>query len=269
VRVLTLDPWGHKLSQTGVAQVEWSPYGRAIAVGYQRQGLSVWSPSDCRLMCSLRQPCGGDRSALGGMNLMGMSSLGRRSTLDSDTASSFFTSVLGVPAGANAEGSSEDAPHRPLEAPVACLFWGVLGYQLLIAELGCQHLVELQFARSLSHHHRVAHAGVMPDTAGGNHGEELHVMQAHDRLLVIAEELSAVSASSFPIPVVISSEANHHIPSSSQFQGSPAGSGMPNQQQGPDLTVSHIPVPLSYIGPNWSLLHTSISSNGLHIAVAA
>jgi hypothetical protein len=49
--------------------------------------------------------------------------------------------------------------------------------QLLIAELGCQHLVELQFARSLSHHHRVAHAGVMPDTAGGNHGEELHVMQ--------------------------------------------------------------------------------------------
>jgi hypothetical protein len=61
---------------------------------------------------------------------MGMSSLGRRSTLDSDTASSFFTSVLGVPAGANAEGSSEDAPHRPLEAPVACLFWGVLGYQV-------------------------------------------------------------------------------------------------------------------------------------------
>ncbi|GAX78137.1 hypothetical protein CEUSTIGMA_g5579.t1 [Chlamydomonas eustigma] len=268
VRVLTLDPWGHKLSQTGgVAQVEWSPDGRAIAVGYQRHGLSVWSPSGCRLMCSLRQPRGGDKSALGGMNLMSMPSLGRRSTLDSDTASFFASAPAGI-SSTSVEGS-EDALHRHLEVPVSCLSWGVLGYQLLIAESGRQHLVELHFARSLSHHHRVAHAGVMTDT-GEMPGEELHVMQAHDRLLVIAEGLNAVSASSFATPMATPSSDStaHHIPSSSQYQGSPAGSGMPNQQQGADLTVSHIPVPLSYIGPNWPLLHTSVSTNGLHIAVA-
>ena len=49
--------------------------------------------------------------------------------------------------------------------------------QLLVAESGQrQHLVELQFARSLTHHHRVSssHAGA---AAEGGPGEELHVMQ--------------------------------------------------------------------------------------------
>ena len=32
-------------------QLEWSPDSRVLAVGYQRQGLTVWSPSGCRLMC--------------------------------------------------------------------------------------------------------------------------------------------------------------------------------------------------------------------------
>ena len=49
--------------------------------------------------------------------------------------------------------------------------------QLLVAESGQrQHLVELQFARSLTHHHRVSssHAGA---AAEGGPGAELHVMQ--------------------------------------------------------------------------------------------
>ena len=53
--------------------------------------------------------------------------------------------------------------------------------QLLVAESGQrQHLVELQFARSLTHHHRVSssHAGA---AAEGGPGEELHVMQVNGR----------------------------------------------------------------------------------------
>eukprot|EP00955_Chlamydomonas_euryale_P088382 364373-Chlamydomonas_euryale.AAC.1 len=50
VRVLSLEPWGHRLEQTGgVAAVEWAPDGRALAVGHARRGITVWSPSGCRL----------------------------------------------------------------------------------------------------------------------------------------------------------------------------------------------------------------------------
>ena len=36
-------------------QLEWTPDCRALAVGYYTRGLVVWSPSGCRLMCTLRQ----------------------------------------------------------------------------------------------------------------------------------------------------------------------------------------------------------------------
>ncbi len=82
------------------------------------------------------------------------------------------------------------------------------------------HLVELQFAQSLPSNHRVSHAAAMtagptlgPWSAGAaadggepgasagwqqlqqQFGEELHVLQAHDRLLVIAESLQAAGSS--------------------------------------------------------------------------
>ena len=56
--------------------------------------------------------------------------------------------------------------------------------QLVVAEAGKQSLVELHFARSLPHHHRVSHAGL----AEGGAAEELHVMQVerHFRSIVVA-----------------------------------------------------------------------------------
>ena len=45
--------------------------------------------------------------------------------------------------------------------------------QLVVAEADQKRLIELQFARSLPHHHRVSHAGLV----GGGNAEELHVMQ--------------------------------------------------------------------------------------------
>lgn len=88
------------------------------------------------------------------------------------------------------------------------------------------YLVELQFARSLPNNHRVSHAaaasssgllaaaptkqlpgsgtvngsGHLPGSSGWQQlqqqfGEELHVLQAHDRLLVISEALQATSSS--------------------------------------------------------------------------
>lgn len=56
LRVLSLTDWGWSSTITGAAAVmQWSPDGRVLAVGYGRRGMAVWTPSGCRLMCSLRQ----------------------------------------------------------------------------------------------------------------------------------------------------------------------------------------------------------------------
>lgn len=57
VRSLDLLDWGHSVKQTGaVAALSWAPDSRALAVGFSRQGLVVWTPSGCRCaavcMCS-------------------------------------------------------------------------------------------------------------------------------------------------------------------------------------------------------------------------
>ncbi len=55
-RLLSLADWGYRSSVVGPAQVlQWAPDGRVLAVGYGRRGMAVWTPSGCRLMCTLRQ----------------------------------------------------------------------------------------------------------------------------------------------------------------------------------------------------------------------
>ena len=54
-RVLSLSDWGYSSAVVGAASVlQWSPDGRVLAVGYAQRGMAVWTPSGCRLMCSLR-----------------------------------------------------------------------------------------------------------------------------------------------------------------------------------------------------------------------
>jgi hypothetical protein len=55
-RLLSLADWGYRSAVVGPAAVlQWSPDGRVLAVGYGERGMAVWTPSGCRLMCSLRQ----------------------------------------------------------------------------------------------------------------------------------------------------------------------------------------------------------------------
>jgi len=44
----------------------WAPDNRALAVGWRRSGLGLWSPSGCRLVCSLRQAGAAARAARAG-----------------------------------------------------------------------------------------------------------------------------------------------------------------------------------------------------------
>ncbi len=107
--------------------MEWSPDGRALAVGYGRQGMAVWSASGCRLMCTLRQSSG----------------------LGTTTGATRTASLIGGPAAGGAGGAGGAGPNgvgaamvaqalgeldaldmgRPLEGGAAALAWGHLGYQ--------------------------------------------------------------------------------------------------------------------------------------------
>ncbi|KAF5828401.1 hypothetical protein DUNSADRAFT_17671 [Dunaliella salina] len=285
VRVLSLESWGHRRYETGgISKVQWSPDSRAIAVGYQTQGLVVWSPSGCRLLCTLRQVpntfgrdsarrtnSGGAAGAGGGGGVMGpRASSGSVVGGDEGTNSSQPSPRAGL--AAHRRFSREQAPPpQPalLEAGVAALAWGLMGYTLLVAHTGCGwQLVELQFAHSLPNHHRVAHAGVGTQglTAGAHQPqlhrqageEELHVLQAHDRLLIVAEAIQASNSMGSG-----AGHSHHESRTVTAHEGPDARTHL-----GSDLLTSHMMLPQQYIASNWPVVHVAVSSSGIDMAVA-
>ncbi|GIL70747.1 hypothetical protein Vretifemale_1461 [Volvox reticuliferus] len=241
VRTLSLDNWGHKPQQTGpVAQVEWSPDGRALAVGYAGQGVVVWSPSGCRLMCSLRQPP---------PSLSTYPSAASRGLISHQNSLASQGPGWGYQRAASSSVGTQ--PQVPLDGAVSALCWGPMGYQLEMAEVGGGAamagagggLTEVTFAHSLSGNHRVARGGIGTSLAD----EEVHVLLAHDRLLLIRE---AGEAAMGVMPWAAGDVAE------------------PTVSQMGDLTVSHLPVPHSYVSANWPLQRSAISASGTDIAVA-
>ncbi|PKA65731.1 hypothetical protein AXF42_Ash013146 [Apostasia shenzhenica] len=56
IRTVSLYDWGYSMEDTGsVTCIAWTPDNYAFAVGWKFRGLTVWSVSGCRLMCTIRQ----------------------------------------------------------------------------------------------------------------------------------------------------------------------------------------------------------------------
>ena len=173
LRTLNLDYWGHKPSVTGgVSALTWAPDGRALAVGYSRQGLVVWSPSGCRFLCTIRQTAADTPQAR----------VARGSTPLQNPG--LGGGLLETQGSGRVEGPSASSL---LEGSVQGLAWGPEGYQLLVAERGViatgggSCLVELCLAKALPSHHRVAH--FTPAEVGqgvAQLGDELHVLQVSE-----------------------------------------------------------------------------------------
>lgn len=159
VRTLHLGDWGYTPGQVGgISALAWAPDCRALAVGYARQGFVVWSPSGCRLLCTMRQPIPGGTPRISAQT-SGVST--------------------GLNAGENEPAATPKFSMSLLEGGVQALAWGPLGYQLLVAEVNVASrelgLVECSLAKSLPSHHRVAHMG--QGGAAPHLGDELHVLQ--------------------------------------------------------------------------------------------
>lgn len=56
LRSVSLYDWGYSVEDTGpVSCITWTPDNAAFAVGWKLRGLTLWSVSGCRLMCTIRQ----------------------------------------------------------------------------------------------------------------------------------------------------------------------------------------------------------------------
>ncbi|KAF8071370.1 R06F6.8 [Scenedesmus sp. PABB004] len=251
VRTLELGDWGHTPAQTGgVAALSWAPDCRALAVGFGRQGLVVWTPSGCRLLCTLRQPAPETPRV--------------RAPSEASGAAAPWPATNGAGEEQQRAAQQPWPPPVSVDGAVDCLAWGPGGYQLLLASRpsggggggGGSTVCELALAKSLAHHHRVCHVAP-PDAAGAGGGlgvaqlgEELHVMQGADRLLLVTEALTGAGPGG--------------------FVGAGMGGGEPGEPGpgGSDLAVHHVPLPGSYSAANWPLRHAAVSPCGGDIAAA-
>ncbi|KAL4448516.1 hypothetical protein ABPG75_005735 [Micractinium tetrahymenae] len=295
-RVLSLADWGYRSSVVGPAEVlQWSPDGRVLAVGYGERGMAVWTPSGCRLVCSLRQavatavpgasgpglagatsprrgepaPAAGrqqqQQQATAGMPAAGEQQARRGST---ESASGGMAGSPRKPLASSAPGGlwSQTSSLNPSQAPepgvleggVSAMAWTVHGYQLLVAEQGrAAALHQLEFARQVHGAHRVAQPWAAAGGAsGGPSGaaEELHALQAADRILLITEARQTANPA-LRLPAAAAAASRE------QSEAEAAGAR-------PDLVLQHVKLPQQYIDAAYPLLHAAISQDRADVAVA-
>lgn len=166
--ILSLTEWGYSSSLLGPAHVlRWSPDGKVVAAGYAYRGLAVWTPSGCRVMCTLRQAAqgmaissaaevtsGAERLLPGTTNALeqereeGEEEKGSRLLENNETGD--FENGTHSPSGLNphhapaattstsasdgAAGNSTGATTGILEGGVAVLAWSQHGYSLVLIE---------------------------------------------------------------------------------------------------------------------------------------
>eukprot|EP01025_Chloroclados_australasicus_P021160 TRINITY_DN22203_c0_g1_i1.p1 TRINITY_DN22203_c0_g1~~TRINITY_DN22203_c0_g1_i1.p1 ORF type:complete len:1189 (-),score=213.62 TRINITY_DN22203_c0_g1_i1:1664-5230(-) len=153
LRVLSLNDWGHEAG--AVMTIKWSHDSRAIAVGYDTQGIAVWSPSGCRLMSSHRQakrPIQQQSQQLG------------------TSGGSFPVAV-------------EESGLDSFQSGVRALCWDPWGYRLLIAEWNCGGtILQQSFAQLPQNLHRL--------NWGDKVDSEVQAVLADDRVLLIVPVLT-------------------------------------------------------------------------------
>jgi len=156
-RTISLCDWGFTVGDTGfVSCLQWSPDERVLAVGWEQRGISVWSHSGCRLMCSLRQA---------GLSLPQMPNKWTQANHHHSAAGSpSMSTPLGTPTAGAGYGEM-------MEGGVACLMWGPEGYYLLAVD----H----------KQPHRFCQFGFAKGCKEATRSSMLQWIQADDRLLLV------------------------------------------------------------------------------------
>jgi len=168
-RVLNVRAFGFGVEDTGaVAHMKWSNDGVALAAGWRRRGIGVWSNSGCLLMCSLHHGAAGGAHGNPRRNVTFADDL-KGNDGDDDEDEPRVGACLGVPA------------------------WGVGGLSLFFVCLvddqhhtgGVAKLLEYSLVRNISAPQICARSSVTDDTNAQISDGEAHVLLADDRAFVI------------------------------------------------------------------------------------
>ena len=157
-------------------------------VGWEWRGLAVWSPSGCRLVCSLRQTA--------------------QDAVSTPRVPLSVHSPL-IPSG---PGSMP----LPLESGISAMTWSAAGYSLLLTETASSgQMLELALARSLDAAHRVVQGsrpGAASAAAGFFSGRPAKQVlpNAATAMPWLGLPLSSVTAGPGTHPHEISSELGPH-----------------------------------------------------------
>jgi hypothetical protein len=255
LRVLSLGDWGHASADVGAAgALAWAPDGAAFAVGHARRGLALWTPSGCRLACTLRVARAG---AGGGAVPTAGGSWSRPGTPGAELAAA--AEPLS-PAASAAPGAADAAAAAPLEGGVAALAWAPHGHSLLAAEARpgapAAPLAELALARAPAGAHRVARAAP---------GGACLVMFAADRLLLIEDAAGGASAAASGVG---GAGAAAGLLAVSAADDDGRGGGDDAGGGGPELALRHAPLPPAYLDAAWPLRLAAASPDGADVAAA-
>eukprot|EP00210_Caulerpa_lentillifera_P000400 g390.t1 len=165
LRKLTLKDWGHGGEVTGpIGDICWNGDCSAFAVGFRQRGLVVWTPSGCRLMCSLPQ-----------------------TPLKSNTSIPPLAEADSPLAKLSTSTSPEGSEIPTLEWGVSVLCWTYNGFRLWIGQTSrAREIWEITFVRSFTGRHRISQPTeeVSYDV---RELREVYLLYGDDRILLISE----------------------------------------------------------------------------------
>lgn len=242
--VLSLEAWGYGRFDVGhVSALAWSPNGRAVAVGYDTRGMTVWSTRGCRLFSSL-PPAYTEQGISGPFSPRSL-----QTTYSSKSEVS--GQKMSTKGSVERQTSVEDARYSPdghveagvtglLDRGIMYISWSHDGGHVLVHEKKSPVMYDFTFARCCHNHLIVSsQAPTSNDSANLLKDSKLSFLICSDRLILIQE-----------------------IPSQSTrgIKGSHMGD--------PQLSVQHVRVPQQYLDSAYPIIAASLNMSGTDIVVA-
>ena len=246
--ILSLEAWGYECFDIGnVSALEWSPDGRAVAVGYGRKGMTVWSTRGCRLFSSL-PPAYNEYGLSGPFSPRSLqTTYSSKSGVSSQKISakeSFDSHVsLEDKDGLHSpRGQNKDSVMGLFDNGISYISWSKDGGHVLVHEKKSPVMFDLTFARCC-HNHLIltSKAPIYNDspTLAGIKESKASVLICSDRLLLIQE-----------VP-----------PHTAREKGD-------RHMDAPQLSVQHVRVPQQYLDSAFPIVTASLNMCGTDIVVA-
>jgi len=242
---LSLEDWGYASFDLGnVSALAWSPDGRAVAVGYETKGMTVWSTRGCQLFSSL-PPASNQQGLSGPFSPKSLqTTYSSRSGVSSQrisTKESFERQASLDDARYSPDCHIEDVTAGLFENGILCISWSQDGGHVLVHEKKASTMYDLTFARCCHNHLILTSRAPMYSNSMNVPGNEskLSFLICSDRLILM-----------------------HEMPAHTARGKEDATMG------GPQLSLQHVRVPQQYLDSAFPINSASLNMSGTDVVIA-